>query len=86
MTYEQLSELFDKYAGLGKGIHLNRANTWRSANPRYLYFPNSADTTESDPTGAWDKYPCDPQTLSYPVQVAEEGDSITYVLGPAPRP
>ena len=87
MTYEELSELFKKHAGLGKGIHLNHASTWRrSANPRYLYFPKSPNTTESDPTNAWEKYDCDAQTLSYLVRVAEEGDSITYVLGPAPIP
>ena len=86
MTYEQLSELFKRYAGLGRGIHLNHASTTRSANPRYLYFPNSPNTTESSAYGAWDKYPCDAQTLSYLVAVAEKGESITYVLGPAPSP
>jgi len=85
MTYQELSELFKKHAGLGRGPHLNRASTWRrSANPRYLYFPKRPNTTESEPTGAWDKYDCDAETLSYLIKVGEETDSVLYELRPPP--
>ena len=86
VSYEFLAGLFAQAKGMGKGKHHEVLSTTKTANPKYIYIPNSPTTNESNNYSAWNKVPFDPAWTvnGYLVRKDTLADSYTYTLSPNP--
>ena len=85
-TYEQVSEMFDSIATLGKGNHHATLSTRRNDKAeRKLYAPKLANTVESMSTNVgWDVVGTFADVAPHVVLAHESGESRIYKLAPAP--